>query len=156
MPDSITQSVIAKQWFCRGKEGNKYMQNPISERLGVVFNRSVSEVSNRQHPVSLNSVRAVRDSFKLVSVVGSNGRDQDLPITILEFGLSYLSELSGILLGERSMARAAVTDKTVHMQWMSRKKNNYEWVMVVIASVLGFGVVISLIAFAELANLAHQ
>ncbi len=54
------------------------------------------------------------------------------------------------------MARAAVTDKSVHMQWMSRKKNNYEWVMVVIASVLGFGVVISLIAFAELANLAHQ
>jgi hypothetical protein len=54
------------------------------------------------------------------------------------------------------MARMASAEKTVHMQWMSRKKNNYEWVMVVIASVLGFGVVISLITFAELANLAHQ
>jgi hypothetical protein len=54
------------------------------------------------------------------------------------------------------MARAAVTDKTVQMQWMSRKKNKYEWVMVVVASVLGFGVVISLITFAELANLARQ
>jgi hypothetical protein len=54
------------------------------------------------------------------------------------------------------MGRAAITDKAVQMQWMSRKKNNYEWIMVVIASVLGFGVVISLITFAELANLAHQ
>jgi hypothetical protein len=53
------------------------------------------------------------------------------------------------------MERAESSPKTVQPQWMSKKKN-YEWVMVIVASILGFGVVIALIAFAELANIAHQ
>jgi hypothetical protein len=54
------------------------------------------------------------------------------------------------------MERVDSTEKTVHMQWVAQKKNNYEWLMVLVASVLGFGLVIALITFAELANLAHK
>jgi len=52
------------------------------------------------------------------------------------------------------MERAGSAEKPIQPQWISNKKN-YEWLMVIVASVLGFGVVITLITFAELANTAH-
>lgn len=52
------------------------------------------------------------------------------------------------------MRRAESTEKPMQPQWMTDKRN-YELIMVVVASVLGFGVVIALIAFAELAHIAH-
>lgn len=53
------------------------------------------------------------------------------------------------------MERAESTEKVMQPQWISNKKN-YEWLMVVVASVLGFGVVIGLITFAELATMARH
>lgn len=53
------------------------------------------------------------------------------------------------------MERAENTEKTMQPQWMSNKKN-YELLMVIVASVLGFGVVITLITLAELANMARH
>lgn len=53
------------------------------------------------------------------------------------------------------MERAGNREKAMQPQWTSNKKN-YEWLMVIVASIVGFGIVITLIALAELANVTHH
>ena len=48
------------------------------------------------------------------------------------------------------MARTAIHGRTLHSAWVVKKKGNGEWIVVAIASVLGFGVIFALLTFIEL------
>ena len=54
------------------------------------------------------------------------------------------------------MRTAASNGKAMSPKWVAAKKVNYEWLLVLVASVLGFGIVIALVALAELATLNHN
>ncbi len=54
------------------------------------------------------------------------------------------------------MRTAASNEKVTSPKWVVAKKSNYEWLLVLVVSVLGFGIVIAVVAFAELAALNHN
>jgi hypothetical protein len=53
------------------------------------------------------------------------------------------------------MEKAANNERPMQMQWVVKKKS-YEWVLVLVASVLGFAVVMGLITFVELSMIAPR
>jgi hypothetical protein len=54
------------------------------------------------------------------------------------------------------MEASVSNKKAICTQWVTTKKGNYEWLMIIIVSALGFGIVITLITFAELAQLTPK
>jgi hypothetical protein len=54
------------------------------------------------------------------------------------------------LIEEFQMAKAAIHGKSLHSAWVVKKKVSGEWIVVAIASLLGFGVIFTLITFLEL------
>jgi hypothetical protein len=51
------------------------------------------------------------------------------------------------------METSVSNKKAIYTQWVTTKKGNYEWLMIIIVSAVGFG---TLITFAELAQLTPK